>query len=107
MSETVQLVLCTCPSPKVAESLAETLVAEDLAACVNVLPGITSIYQWHGDTQKDSEALLFIKTTAERYPAMERRIEDIHPYDVPEIIAVPVTAGLASYLNWVRGGGDD
>jgi periplasmic divalent cation tolerance protein len=106
MNDTIRVVLCTCPSEEVAEAVAQALIAEDHAACVNVVPGITSIYQWRNEIHRDSEVLMVIKTTEKRYPAMEKRIEEIHPYDVPEIIAMPISGGLPSYLNWVRGGGD-
>lgn len=98
----VLLVLCTCPDDTVADGIATLLVAEALAACVNRLPGVRSLYRWEGHIQEDTEVLLVIKTTAARYPAVEGAIRSRHPYELPEIIAVPVTAGSAPYLEWVR-----
>ena len=96
----VLLVLCTCP-PEAAERLASALVEEQLAACVNVLPGIQSVYRWQGALERSAETLLLAKTTAERYPALETRLRELHPYDLPEIIALPVERGLPGYLAWV------
>lgn len=101
--ETV-LVLCTCPPGDVAQSLAGRLVAEGHAACVNRIQGIVSTYRWQDDLKEDDETLLLIKTSLEKYPALERRLVEIHPYELPEIIAVPITTGLPAYLEWVAGG---
>ncbi|NBC15259.1 MAG: divalent cation tolerance protein CutA [Gammaproteobacteria bacterium] len=98
----VHVVFCTCPDPAVAESLAGALVQAGLAACATMLPGAVSIYSWQGRIERDSEALLMIKTTAARLPALTERIRQLHPYDVPEVIAHPITAGHDSYLDWVR-----
>lgn len=92
--------LCTCP-PEAAERLASALVEEQLAACVNVLPGIQSVYRWQGALERSAETLLLAKTTAERYPALQTRLQEMHPYDLPEIIALPVDRGLPGYLAWV------
>jgi len=95
------LIYCTCPNRAMAERIAEALVADRLAACVNIVPGITSIYCWQGEVQHDSELLLLIKTRGECYPALEARIRELHSYDVPEIIAVPIQRGSESYLAWL------
>jgi periplasmic divalent cation tolerance protein len=95
------VVLCTCPDEATASRIAEALVSERLAACVNRVPGIRSTYRWEGRVQDEPEVLLLIKTVADRYPALELRLKALHPYDVPEIIAVPVAAGSASYLAWI------
>jgi periplasmic divalent cation tolerance protein len=94
-------VLVTAPEGAPAESLARTLVAEGLAACVNRLPGIESTYRWEGQVQQDRETLLVIKTTASAYPDLERRIRELHPYEVPEVIALPIVRGSEPYLAWL------
>ena len=102
MPDTVLLCYCTCPDPASARRIAETLVDEHLAACVNQLPGIRSVYRWQGAVHTDSEELLLIKTTDARFAALERRLLELHPYEVPELIAVPVAQGHQAYLDWVR-----
>jgi len=97
----LQLVLSTCPADY-AQGLADALVTEGLAACVNILPGLRSVYQWKGELCRESESLLLIKTTSAAYPVLEARLSELHPYDVPEIIALPVQTGLAGYLDWVQ-----
>lgn len=96
----VLLVLCTCP-PEAADQLATALVEEQLAACVNVLPGIQTVYRWQGALERSAESLLLAKTTSDRYLALETRLRALHPYDLPEIIALPVERGLPGYLAWV------
>lgn len=98
----VHLVYCTCPDRDIGLALARPLIEERLAACVNIVPGLTSIYRWQGTIQEDDEALLLIKTAAARLPALMERLRQLHPYDVPEIIAVPIAEGLPAYLNWVH-----
>jgi periplasmic divalent cation tolerance protein len=100
MNSTLVL-LCTCPEENVARTLAGGLVEERLAACVNVLPSVRSIYRWQGALQEDSETLMVIKTVASRYREAEDWLQRNHPYDVPEIIALPVEQGLPAYLEWV------
>lgn len=95
------VVLCSCPDAKSAERIALAMVEERLAACVNVLPGVTSVYRWQDEVTSESEVLLLIKTSAARYPALETRLAALHPYEVPEIIALPIAAGLPAYLNWL------
>jgi periplasmic divalent cation tolerance protein len=102
MSDTVLLCYCTCPDPASARRIAEALVSERLAACVNQLPGIRSTYRWQEAVHTDREELLLIKTTAACLAALERRLLELHPYEVPELIAVPVEQGHAAYLHWVR-----
>lgn len=96
------VVYCTCPSRQVAEHIASALVDEYLAACANIVSGITSVYRWQDQVQHDSETLLIIKTRAGTYPAMEARIRTLHPYEVPEIIALPICLGAADYLAWIN-----
>jgi len=95
------VVLVTCPRQTVGEKLARALVQERLAACVNVIPGVTSIYRWEGRICRDAEVLLVIKTRRLRLAALIRRVKALHPYSVPEIIALPLVGGSASYLSWV------
>ena len=101
---TILLCLCTCPDATSAQRLAETLVGERLAACVNRLPAIRSTYRWQGAVTTDAEELLLIKTTAARFEALKARLLQLHPYALPELIAVPVEHGHAAYLDWVRAG---
>lgn len=95
------VVFCTCPDERVATGIAAALVEERLAACVSQLPGLVSTYRWEGRVSTDTEVLLLIKTTGERFPTLEERILALHPYSVPEIIAVPVAAGHQAYLDWL------
>lgn len=102
MSAEALVILCTCPDPLVAESLARGLVARRLAACVNILPGVRSIYIWQENLQDDAEVLLVVKTTAERYESLATWLQERHPYDVPEIIALPAHKVAPSYLDWLQ-----
>lgn len=97
----VILVISNLPNRESATQLAERLVGERVAACVNVLAPCHSIYHWQGNTESAEEVPVLIKTTAERYADVERIIRASHPYELPEIIRVPVTGGLPAYLNWV------
>ena len=101
MKEKVFLVYSTCADAAAAARIARTLVAERLAACVSLQPGNRSVYRWEGEIREDSEQLLMIKTSADRLDALTERLASIHPYELPEIVAVPVTAGLTGYLDWV------
>jgi periplasmic divalent cation tolerance protein len=105
-SHRVLLCYCTCPNPESAQHLAEALVGESLAACVNRIPGIQSTYRWKGAVTTDVEELLLIKTTAERFEALKERLLALHPYELPELIAVPVERGHTAYLDWVRAAGE-
>lgn len=98
----ILLCLCTCPDAASAQKLAETLVGERLAACVNRLPGVLSTYRWQGKVGTDSEELLLIKTTADRFETLKARLLALHPYELPELIALPIENGHAAYLDWVR-----
>lgn len=95
------VVLVTTPTPERAAEIARALVEERLAACGNVVPGLRSIYRWEGKVQDDAEALLVLKTTRGRFEALRERVLALHPYDVPEVIALPVEAGSAPYLAWL------
>lgn len=99
--EQVLLVLSNVLDDATAHALARKLVEQRVAACVNILPPIRSVYQWRGAIEEAAEVTLLIKTTQLRYPELEAAIRNEHPYEVPEIIAVPVVAGLPAYLNWV------
>lgn len=97
----IQLVITNCPDEETANAIALAVVEEKLAACANILPRVQSIYRWQGSVESAAEIPLLIKTTSPNYPALETRIKALHPYDVPEIIAIPVAQGLPAYLNWV------
>ena len=101
MAGEVIVVLCTVPDDAVAEQLARGLVEAKLAACVNIVPGVRSIYEWQGKLEDDSERLLVIKSQRSRFEALESWVIEHHPYDVPEVIALDVTAGSKPYLDWV------
>jgi len=94
------VVLVTAPSEAMARELGQRLVDDRLAACVSVVPGVTSIFMWEGKLEEASEALLVIKTRAERYLALQQRVLELHPYSVPEVLAVE--AGAPAYLRWVQ-----
>ena len=100
MSQTL-LVITNLPDPASAEALAAILVEGRLAACVNILAPCRSLYRWNGALERAEEVPLLIKTTEDRYPALEAAIRAGHPYELPEVIALPVTAGLPGYLAWV------
>lgn len=97
----VLIVLCTCPNEETAAGIATILVEERLAACVNRLSGLTSVYLWQDRLESGAETLLLIKTTDIRFDALSTRLCELHPYELPEIIAIPVTKGLPAYLQWV------
>ncbi len=94
--------LCTCPDKDTAEKIARLLVEGALAACVNIVPNITSVYSWQGQIESADEYLLIIKAPASGYTAIEAAIRAQHPYELPEIIAVPVQYALPEYLNWIN-----
>jgi periplasmic divalent cation tolerance protein len=98
----VLLVFTTWPDAANARSAVHTLVEEKLAACGNLIPGVESIYRWQGEIETSAEVIVIFKTTADRYPALEARIRELHSYEVPEIISIPVTHGLPDYLRWVN-----
>ena len=97
----VLLVLVTAPSAEKAAELARALVEERLAACGNVVPGLRSIYRWEGAVHDEAEALLLLKTTRARLEALRARVVELHPYEVPEVLAFAADAGSAPYLAWV------
>lgn len=96
-----RVVLTTFGGRDQAVQVARALVEEKLAACVNVLDGVRSIYRWQGAVQDDAEVLCVIKTTADRYAALEARLLALHPYEVPEVIALPIAGGSPAYLRWL------
>lgn len=97
----VIMVLCNVPDAALAQQIAEALVGEQLAACVNIMAPCRSVYRWQGKLENASEVPLQIKTTAAAYPALQARLLQLHPYEVPEIIVLPLVAGLPAYLTWV------
>jgi len=88
-------------APEAAESLASKLIDERVAACVNILPGVTSIYRWEGEVHRDSESLLIIKTSDKALPNLMQRVADLHPYDVPEIVALDTSSVHPAYAAWI------
>jgi periplasmic divalent cation tolerance protein len=95
------LVFCTCPDEATAERIGSAFVEEHLAACVNRIPGIASTYRWQGKVCRDNEQLLLIKTTRARFDAVRARLIELHPYELPEVIAVDIALGSAPYLDWI------
>lgn len=96
------VVFVTTANNDEAASIADALVSERLAACVNILPSIESVYRWEGKITRDRETLMIIKTTAERYPALELRVKTLHSYNTPEVLALKIEHGSADYLQWMR-----
>lgn len=96
-----QLVCCTVPDTETASKLAKRLVEQRLAACVNIISGVRSVYEWQGKLCDDAEALLLIKTTTDKLEPLQSFILSEHPYELPEVIAVPIEAGLPAYLDWI------
>ncbi|ABZ75246.1 CutA1 divalent ion tolerance protein [Shewanella halifaxensis HAW-EB4] len=96
------LVITSCPSEEQAKILARELVKNKLAACVQISQGITSVYEWQGELCEEQEFSLQIKCLAQHYSAIEHTLSKLHPYDVPELIAVPVTQGLPAYFDWIK-----
>ena len=96
------LCFCTCPDLESAQRIADMLVEERLAACASVLPGLRSVYRWQGAIERADEVLLLIKTTRERIEPLTARVASLHPYELPEVVAVEVAGGLAAYLDWVE-----
>ena len=100
----VVIVLTTIGATEHAERLAHQLVDERLAACVNLLPPMASTYRWKGQVERDSERQMIIKTTRDRLPALEARLKELHPYELPEFVVVSVAGGSQAYLDWVKAG---
>ena len=96
-----RVVIMTVPDVHTAEAVVGNVVAERLAACASILPGVTSVFWWEGEVQRSSEVLVVMKTPAERVEALISRAAELHPYDVPELLALPVENGLSEYLAWV------
>ena len=101
MPQEALIVFSTCPRTDAA-GIASALVNEKLAACVNLLDALQSVYRWRGQVKTATETLLIIKTTTDHYDEMERRLRALHPYEVPEIVAVPIACGYPSYLQWLE-----
>ncbi|MDP1633754.1 MAG: divalent-cation tolerance protein CutA [Gallionellaceae bacterium] len=98
----VVVVFTNLPDRATAERIADELVTQGVAACINILAGCTSVYRWEGKQEHTDEVPLLIKSTRSAYPQLETALRKLHPYELPEIIAVPVTAGLPEYLDWVK-----
>lgn len=98
----VRLVFCTCPDDQTAQTLARLLVEQRLAACVNLLPAMRSVYRWQEQIEQAEEIQLIIKTCADRLDALSAAIRQHHPYELPEIVAISPSAGLPAYLDWIR-----
>lgn len=92
----------TAPDVETASRIARALVEERLVACVNLVPGVRSIYRWEGALQQDSEVLLVVKTRADRAAAIADRVAELHPYELPELVMLPAVGGSLAYLDWVR-----
>lgn len=101
MSDECLVVLCTCPERADAERIAHLVVDRRIAACVNILPGVSSIYRWQGRVDTADEVLMVIKTSRSRYASLEDAIVTSHPYEVPEIVALTISVGLPAYLAWL------
>jgi periplasmic divalent cation tolerance protein len=102
MTEDTLLIFCTCPDRSSADKIATSLVERGLAACVNLTPPVTSIYTWQGKVETAEEIQLIIKSSRSAYSRLEQCVLSLHPYELPEIIAVPIERGLTGYLNWVE-----
>ncbi len=102
MDSNTIIVLCSCPDQESASGIANHLVENRLAACVNISSQVKSVYRWQGEIETADEYMLFIKTAASSYDELELTILSIHPYELPEIIAVPVEMGLQNYLGWIN-----
>ena len=96
------MVLTTCNSSETSSLIAETLISNKLAACVNIIKGVESVYQWQGKIEHDKEILLIIKTRESLFSQVEQTIQELHSYELPEIIAVPIKTGEKNYLNWIQ-----
>ena len=101
MADEVVVVFSTFPDVETARRIARELIDDKFAACANVIPKIESIYRWQGKLEQGEETLVFFKTSAARYPAFEEKLKSLHPYEVPEIVSMPVSAGWPQYLGWV------
>jgi periplasmic divalent cation tolerance protein len=95
------IVLSAIGAQPEAEQIARTLVDERLAACVNVIPGVVSVYRWKGAVEKENELVLVIKTMAQQVDALKKRLLELHPYELPEVVVIPIAGGHAAYLDWI------
>ena len=102
MPTDIRTIFVTAPDTATGELLGRALVEERLAACANIVPGVVSLYRWKGETHRDAEVLMIVKTTRERADAVRARVVELHPYDVPEVVVLAVEAGHEPYLDWVR-----
>ena len=102
MSTNILIVFATFPDAETARKIVNELVDKKLTACGTIVPSAESVYRWQGKIESQQESLAILKTTAEAYPHLEKRIKELHPYEVPETIAFPASNGLSSYLTWVR-----
>jgi len=101
MPANLQIALCTVPDEKTAGQIADALISEKLAACVNIVPSVMSVYRWNDAIEHEQELLLLIKTSEPAWPLLEARILELHPYELPEIIAVPIQTGQTDYIKWI------
>ena len=101
MADKVLLALSTFPDRETAQRIAQQLVTEKFAACANILPAVESIYRWKGKIESGNEALVFFKLSEDRQSAFQEKLRSLHPYEVPEIVFVPISSGLPEYLRWV------
>jgi len=101
MKSEVVAVLVSAPDAETARRIGRTLVEERLAACVNLVPGVSSIYRWRGAVEEASEVLMVVKTRAARADALAARVQALHPYELPEVVVLPVRGGSRAYLQWV------
>ena len=101
MPERIYLALSTFPDRETAQRISNQLVSEKYAACANILPSIESIYRWKGNIESGNETLVFFKLSEDRQSAFQRKLRSLHPYEVPEIISIPISNGLPAYLRWV------
>jgi periplasmic divalent cation tolerance protein len=101
MTEKILLALSTFPDAETARRISNELVAQKFVACANILPSVESIYTWKGKIEKADETLVFFKLSEVRHAAFQEKLRSLHPYDVPEIVFVPISSGLPDYLHWV------
>jgi len=102
MADAILLALSTFPDAEIARRISNQLVSERLAACANILPSVESIYRWQGKIESANETLVFFKVSDDRQSAFQDKLRSVHPYDVPEIIFLPVASGLPEYVQWVK-----
>src|SRR5260221_7445261 len=101
MAEKILLALSTFPDAEIARRISNQLVGEKFAACANILPGVESIYRWKEKIESGNETLVFFKVSEDRQSAFQEKLRSLHPYEVPEIVFVPISSGLPEYLRWV------